>query len=331
MNKDGRKGMPRARPEAGPGLVLSVPAYRLYGEDRTQPIFGFFHIEPFSVRNIPNNWRISPHRHPDFDQLSILLSGHCSFQHDGQRGAVGAPSCVYTPANVVHEFVYEPDAKGCVISVSSDFASGLPSVEGALNTALLRLASHRVVQLPTEATVASVQGLVSLIAANFGRSNPYRRDVLRYLFGSLLLEMDAVTLQAQPDAAGIRAEGANAELFRNFRSLLSSVVGAVGFSDDKRPQPHTVEVFAERLSTTTYVLNSACQSINGASARDLIHAAVLEQATRLLLYSSRPVKEISFLLGYSHASHFARFFKQRRGTTPELFRADFLANSAVAT
>jgi AraC family transcriptional regulator, transcriptional activator of pobA len=33
------------------------------------------------------------------------------------------------------------------------------------------------------------------------------------------------------------------------------------------------------------------------------------------------MKEISFLLGYSHASHFTRFFKQRRGTTPEVFRS----------
>jgi AraC family transcriptional regulator, transcriptional activator of pobA len=32
------------------------------------------------------------------------------------------------------------------------------------------------------------------------------------------------------------------------------------------------------------------------------------------------MKEISFLLGYSHPSHFTRFFKQRRGTTPETFR-----------
>jgi AraC family transcriptional regulator, transcriptional activator of pobA len=48
----------------------------------------------------------------------------------------------------------------------------------------------------------------------------------------------------------------------------------------------------------------------------------LEQATRLLLYTTLPMKEISFLLGYSHASHFTRFFKQRRGTTPETFRSN---------
>jgi AraC family transcriptional activator of pobA len=329
MKKVGTKGKsPRRNPVKGnSAVVLNVPAYRLYGEDRTQSIFGFFHIEPFFVRNIPNNWRISPHLHPDFDQLSILLGGQCSFQHDGRKESVGAPSCVYTPANVVHEFVYEPDAKGFVISVSSDFATGLPSVEGALNTALLRLSSHRVVLFPPDAAATSLQSLVNQIAANFERAHRYRRDVLRYLFACLLLEIDGVVLRAQPDALGLRPEGVAAELFQRFKDLLRSVIGAVGFSENEQPRAHTVEIFAERLSTTTYVLNSACQRVSGASARELIHAAVLEQATRLLLYSSKPVKEISFLLGYSHASHFARFFKQRRGTTPEIFRASFLAGS----
>jgi AraC family transcriptional activator of pobA len=328
MNNVGAKGE-NVRESAlrnAPASVLSVPAYTLYGEDRTQSIFGFFHIEPFSVRNIPNNWRISPHRHPDFDQLSILLSGKCSFHHDGRNQSVEVPSCVYTPVNVVHEFTYEPDAKGFVISVSSDFASGLPSVEGALSTALLRLSSNRVVLFPSDSATSCVQNLVNQIALSFERSHRYRRDVLLYLFGCLVLEIDGVVLQTPPDATDFRSENASTELFRNFKNLLRSAIEAVGFSEEQRPQMHTVEAFAERLSTTTSALNSACQSVSGASAREMIHLAVLDQATRLLLYSSRPVKEISFLLGYSQASHFARFFKLRRGTTPELFRANFLAN-----
>ena len=55
---------------------------------------------------------------------------------------------------------------------------------------------------------------------------------------------------------------------------------------------------------------------------------MLEQATRLLLYTTRPVKDISFLVGYSNASHFARFFKQRRGITPEAFRGKFAGQVA---
>jgi AraC family transcriptional activator of pobA len=97
-------------------------------------------------------------------------------------------------------------------------------------------------------------------------------------------------------------------------------IGAIGFADASRLQAHTVETFAAKLSSTPYALNAACQSMCGCPARELIQTAVLEQATRLLLYTDRPVKEISFLLGYSHASHFARFFRQRRGSPPEAFR-----------
>jgi AraC family transcriptional activator of pobA len=301
--------------------MLRVPSYRLYGESHSKSVFGFFHIEPFSVRNIPNNWRISPHSHPDFDQLSILLKGKCAFRHDGRLHSVGVPSCVFTPSNVVHEFSYEPDARGCVISVSPDFTSGLPSVEGALNAAMLRIAEGRLVRFPSRQVVAVVEGLVALLFASFERPDIRRRDSLRYLFGSLLLELDRIAVQSDSDADHRNSDG-NIELYRRFRDLLRSVVGSVGFSNVGRPQPHTLESLADRLSTTPYALNAACRHIGGCSAREMVQREVLEQAARLLLYSSTPVKEIAFVLGYSHASHFARFFRKRRGMTPEQFRSN---------
>jgi AraC family transcriptional activator of pobA len=303
------------------GPVLNVPAYCLYGEDWTQAIFGFFHIEALSVRNVPNKWRIALHRHPDFDQLSILFRGRCGFEHDGREFAADAPSCVHTPANVVHQFAYEPGSTGFVISVSSDFAAGLPSVEGAANTALLRLTTQRIVSLPSEKAVATTRSLIELLVDKAACVHRYRRDTLRYLFGALLLELDAAFADA-PDEDNARTPSAAPDLFRRYRDLVLATIGAIGFADVHRQQAHTVEAFAAQLSSTPYALNAACQSVCGCPAREVVHTALLEQATRLLLYTDRPMKDISFLLGYSHASHFARFFKQRRGTTPEAFRSE---------
>jgi AraC family transcriptional regulator, transcriptional activator of pobA len=141
--------------------------------------------------------------------------------------------------------------------------------------------------------------------------------MLGCLFSALLLELGAA-LDA-PNNGGSRMMN-TAGLFRRYRDLVQATIGAIGFSDKPRLQTNTVEAFASRLSTTPYALNVACQNVCGCSARDLIHTVILEQATRLLLYTMLPMKEISFLLGYSHPSHFTRFFKQRRGTTPETFR-----------
>jgi AraC family transcriptional activator of pobA len=305
-----------SRQEAG---VLDVPAYVLYGESWTRSIFGFFHIEPLSVRNVPNKWRISLHRHLDFDQISILFNGKCTFEHDGQQGSIEGPSCVYTPANVVHQFTYSPGAAGSVLSFSPDFATGLSSVEGATTAAMLRLSVARAIPFQSHSQTAVMQSLAEIISVKFSSTHRSRRDVLRYLFYCFLLELDAaVADHSGGDSA--RAASIDADLFRRYRDLIHGTIGVIGFSDGNKPDAHTVETFAMRLSTTPYAINAACQSVCGYSAHEVIQNAIIEQATRLLLYTTRPIKEISFLLGYSHSSHFARFFKQRRGSSPETFR-----------
>ena len=317
--KEGKQSvqyLDRARPD---NYAASVPAYVLYGEDRTGAIFGFFHIESLQVRTVPNKWRVGLHRHPDFDQLLILSSGRCMFEHDSQKSSVEAGSCVFTPANVVHQFSYEPGATGTVISVSSDFAAGLSSLEGTAITVMLRLGAQRIVTLNSEEAIATTRDLTKLMFKKFSSRHPYRRDMLGCLFSALLLELGAA-LDA-PNNGGSRTMN-TAGLFRRYRDLVQATIGVIGFSDKPRLHTNTVEAFAARLSTTPYALNVACQNVCGCSARDLIHTAILEHATRLLLYTTLPMKEISFLLGYSHASHFTRFFKQRRGTTPETFRSN---------
>ena len=226
---------------------------------------------------------------------------------------------MFTPANVVHQFSYEPGSTGTVISVSSDFAAGRSSLEGAAITVMLRLGAQRIVTLNSEEAIATTQDLTKLMLEKFSSRHPYRRDMLGCLFSALLLELGAA-LDA-PNNGGSRTMN-TAGLFRRYRDLVQATIGAIGFNDEPRLQANTVEAFAARLSTTPYALNVACQNVCGCSARDLIHTAMLEQATRLLLYTTLPMKEISFLLGYSHASHFTRFFKRRRGTTPETFRSN---------
>ena len=316
--KESQQSVQYLAPARSGSFAANVPAYLLYGEDRTGAIFGFFHLESLQVRTVPNKWRVGLHRHPDFDQLLLLSSGRCTFEHDSQKRSVAAGACVFTPANVVHQFSYEPGSTGTIISVSSDFAAARSSFEGAAITVMLRLGVQRTVTLNSEEAIATTQDLTKLMLEKFSSQHPYRRDMLGCLFSALLLELGAA-LDA-PKSRGSRTM-TTAGLFRRYREVVLATIGAVGFNDEPR-QTNTVEAFAARLATTPYALNVACKSVCGCSARDLIHTAILEQATRLLLHTTLPMKEISFLLGYSNASHFTRFFKRRRGTTPETFRSN---------
>jgi AraC family transcriptional regulator, transcriptional activator of pobA len=299
--------------------VLNIPAYHLYGEDWIRSVFGFFHIETLAVRNIPNLWHIKPHRHLDFDQMSILLDGRCTFSHDGRQGTAEAVSCVYTPAKVVHQFHYSPGSSGFVITISSDFSSGLPSLNGAPSPSFLRLVRNRVATLRAEAQIANLKNVLDLCVRNSRLGRRHQRDILRLLVSALVLEFDSAI--EEPSSSRNAAAGAtDADVFSRFNELLQSALAVTSLNAQKRPRELTVETFATQLGVTRYSLNAACQCICGSPARDLIQSAILEQATRLLLYSTLSVKEISFALGYSHASHFTRFFKQRRGYAPEAFR-----------
>ena len=300
--------------------ALEVPAYYLYGEDWTAESFGFFHIESFSIRNIPNNWRIGPHRHPDFHQLSITFSGGCVFEHDGLGRAVTGACCIFTPANAVHRFTYEPDSVGYVISVSPDYLAGLTLDDGSINAAILRLTTERLITLNDDGA-EHLHKLVALIAETFAYGRGNGREMVRHLFGAWLLGIDAATV---PAGAGVGQESrytANAaELFDRFRKCLETDLELAGRSGNPPNAPLTVDSFVSRLSTTPYALNAACRRALGRSAKKIVETALLGQATRLLLYSKRSIKEIAYGLGYSHPSHFVRFFKKHRGTTPEIFR-----------
>ena len=208
--------------------ILNAPSF-LYSEDRPGAIFGFFHVESLTARSNPEERQAGLHRHPDFDQLLILATGTCLFEHDGQKREVEAPCCVYTPANVVHQFSYGPDATGVVISVSSDFVAGLSSAEQSAITTMLRLGNQRVIKFRTDETTAAARALIDLTLEKFASRHPHRCDIVRYLFGGLLLELAAaLDVPSHWDTRTVNA----IDIFRQYRDLIQETIGAIGFSDD---------------------------------------------------------------------------------------------------
>jgi AraC family transcriptional regulator, transcriptional activator of pobA len=51
-----------------------------------------------------------------------------------------------------------------------------------------------------------------------------------------------------------------------------------------------------------------------------VHARILLEAQRQLRYTSAPVSEIAYALGFEDPAYFTRFFSQRTGQAPRAFR-----------
>lgn len=82
----------------------------------------------------------------------------------------------------------------------------------------------------------------------------------------------------------------------------------------------SVEYYAEKLNITKRSLDKATLEVFGCTAKAIITEQILSRAKDLLKYTSEPIKNISFDLGFSQESNFNIFFKKKTGLSPIHFR-----------
>lgn len=83
---------------------------------------------------------------------------------------------------------------------------------------------------------------------------------------------------------------------------------------------HDVEYYADKLCITPNYLNKIVRQSLGTTAKLYIGKKVLEEAERLLLYTTLTVTEIAERLHFDSTSYFARFFRKQTGLTPIQYR-----------
>ena len=113
------------------------------------------------------------------------------------------------------------------------------------------------------------------------------------------------------EAPAITAPTGPAALAREFRRLV----------DAHFRENWPIERYEKELGTTTHLLAKACRIAFGISPKEFIGERRMLQAKRLLLFTVRPVEDIAYELGLKDAAYFSRFFKERVGEPPGLWRS----------
>jgi AraC-like DNA-binding protein len=90
--------------------------------------------------------------------------------------------------------------------------------------------------------------------------------------------------------------------------------------------PTTLDDIARPMAISRRTLQRRLNQ-DGVDFRQILEAVKMRRAEELLIGSHASVSEISTLLDYSTASHFARAFRKARGTSPSEFRDAIIANS----
>lgn len=82
----------------------------------------------------------------------------------------------------------------------------------------------------------------------------------------------------------------------------------------------TVNGYADMLNITPNYLSQTILQTVGTNAKSIIDNRLLLEADYLLMHTDLSNKEIGYHLNFDEPTHFNRFFKKHRGTTPGQFR-----------
>ncbi len=83
---------------------------------------------------------------------------------------------------------------------------------------------------------------------------------------------------------------------------------------------HSVSFYAEQLCKSPKTLSNLFAIFNQKPPSQVIQERITIEAKRLLRYTDRSVKHITFELGFEDVSYFSNFFKKNAGVSPSDFR-----------
>lgn len=258
----------------------------------------------FFGRNMP------VHYHDRFYQIHVVLNGVVHVHLDETSYSAEGPMFFLTPPTVPHAFIIENEARGHVITARQEMIWGLPGTQdrsawhgGFMNTPLCVELSP-----DTDKSAARMLSLLSMMADENDHACKQNCQALKALLQLVMIDISRLAEKGQQQQ-NTRKE--DVRIFHLFNELI-----------EKYYREHiTLKCYAEKISVTEARLNEICRRLAGLPSKRLIIERLMQEARRLLMFTSGSINEISYELGFKDPAYFARFFRRNCGETAGQYRA----------
>ncbi|CAG9210133.1 AraC family transcriptional activator of pobA [Paraburkholderia tropica] len=289
---------------AGENRLSTVPKVRLYVEPAEEENW-FVHVGHVTERG---RWRTAPHAHPAYGQLIFVRNGRGVMNLEGRSVPFEGPCALLVPTECIHGLDYEIDVDRWVVTVEVSY---LTQVNARLREFVALWSTPRMVPFAYHAEAANeVYALIQRL------KQEVESDAVGQVTGTeALLTMLLLTLvrEAQLDQPGNDAVARNdVRLVERFRKLI----------DEHYRDNLPLQQYASMLAVSLVQLRAACASAAEKSPTKMIHARIITEAKRELIFGDMSVEQIAFMLGFADAAYFTRFFRREVGQAPSQFRSE---------
>jgi AraC family transcriptional activator of pobA len=290
--------------------TASLPLFHLYGDPPDDQAFDFIHIETIASRSSVHDWTIRAHRHRNLFQILLIEQGGGEMTYEASIAPFAAPTVIAVSPTVAHGFRFDPRVTdGWVVSFTEDVADALGARTGEGAARLKALAAEPIVPLADPAEGARLSRLCADLFEEASLAREGHRLATRGLLALIAVEVARLAAsRARTGAVTLAPTDATVEALRRL-------------VEDHFRRERYIAFYAERLAMTPDRLNDHVKRAIGVTAGHLIRQRMLTEAKRQLVFTNQAITEISYDLGFSDPSHFARFFRKNTGMTPQGFRA----------
>jgi AraC family transcriptional activator of pobA len=294
--------------------LREIPSFFLYGEAPRDDDEPTVHVEPIEFRSAPHHWKIDPHVHRTLHQVIFVLHGRGASLAEGVVVEYAPPALVVVPAGTVHGFEFEPGTEGFVLSVTDHLLRTITQRDPRVALLFEKPVTLRFPPAALRAT--DLTQSFKMLTRELAHTLPGRSLALEGLLKVILANV--LRVSQTPAESTAAAVGRHRGLVTQFRELIETA-----FRDG-----WSLAEYASALNVSQSRLRSACLSVTEQSPMQLVHARILLEAKRQLLYTSLSVSEIAYALGFDDPAYFTRFFSQRTGMSPRAFRAPAASRDA---
>ncbi len=252
------------------------------------------------------------HRHDRYYQVHYVRNGAVRVQLEDRLHRLQAPMVFLTPPAFLHAFVTDDDADGHVLTVRQQLLQPMLQEEPGWLDGTAQVAPACLALDTLEGEDADearrLDFLFEQLRVEFTGQRLGRGQSLllltRLVFVSLL-RLSSKALDAPPPC------GDELRLFQDFNALVER-----GFREH-----WMIPRYTDSLGVSEQRLGEVCRRVAGRPPKRLIHDRLMQEARRLLLYTTLPVSKIGYALGFEDPAYFNRFFLRQAGVSPGGWRA----------
>lgn len=242
----------------------------------------------------------------DYYIFGLVNNGSCCVSIDFKDYLLSEGEMICTQPGQVHRVINSTNTKAFLLFADSVFIDSSDKQT---------LAEYALCPTPFRMNEPQLSELKQVLALITRRISNWESDASKRIVQNLsraaigiITEAIRSIIQRQPKSKR------HIEITLAFKELLSK----------EHPIDRSPSHYAELLHISPVYLNEAIKDITGVSVSKYIQNELILKAKRMLVYTSRNIKEIALDSGFDDYAYFTRLFTKTTGISPSLYRKKYL-------